>query len=80
MIEVKNTLNGKLNASIIKEYPELEEITITPTLEEQKFKPTQYGFSEVTVKAVQGISDNVRVEENTLIINEGNVEGSVLTL
>lgn len=52
MIEVKNTLNGELNASIIKEYPELENITITPTQEEQKLKSEKYGFGDVTVKAI----------------------------
>jgi len=53
MIEVKNTLEGKLNASIVKEYPELEDITVTPTLEEQKFKSNKYGYDDVTVKGIE---------------------------
>lgn len=52
MIEVKNTLNGKLNASIVKEYPELEEITITPALEGQELKPNKYGYSKITIEAI----------------------------
>lgn len=52
MIEVKNTLNGELNASIVKEYPELEEITVTPTLDGQELKPSKYGYSKVTINEI----------------------------
>lgn len=52
MIEVKHTLNGELNASIIKEYPELEEIIVTPTLEGQELEPSKYGYSKVKIKAI----------------------------
>lgn len=40
---------------VIKEvYPELENLTITPSNEEQKFKSSKYGYDEVTVKPVEG--------------------------
>ena len=43
-------IKGKTNASIIRIYPELENLEITPTLEDQKFKSEMYGFDEVNVK------------------------------
>ena len=52
MIKAKNTLEGKLNVSIVKEYPELENITITPSLEEQKLKSKMYGYGEVIVEGI----------------------------
>ena len=52
MIEIKNTLNGELNASIVKEYPELEEVTVIPTLERQELKPSKYGYSKITIKEI----------------------------
>lgn len=50
-------LKGKTNASIIKIYPELENIEITPTLEDQKFKSEMYGFNEINVKGVSSYID-----------------------
>lgn len=63
MIEVKNTLNGKLNASIVKEYPELEEITITPTLDGQELEPSKYGYSKVKIQAIP--ATDISIEPTT---------------
>lgn len=52
MIKATNKITGNLNASIIKQYPELENITITPTLEEQKLKSEKYGFDEIIVQGI----------------------------
>lgn len=72
MIKATNKLTGKTNASIIKVYPELENIEITPTVEDQTYTPTKYGFEEVKVK---GDSDLVpeNIKEGVTIFNiEGN--------
>lgn len=45
-------LKLKLNKVIIKEYPELEDLEITPTTEEQSFKSEKYGYGNVIVKGV----------------------------
>lgn len=50
-------IKGKTNASIIRIYPELENLEITPTLEDQKFKSEMYGFDEVNVKGVNAYID-----------------------
>ena len=52
MIKETNKLTGKLNASIIHFYPELEDITITPQLEEQVLKSEKYGFDDIVVKGI----------------------------
>ena len=57
MIKPTNKITGKLNASIIHVYPELENIEITPTVEDQTYTPTKYGFEEVKVKGVQAYID-----------------------
>ena len=56
-INTPQNLKGKTNASIIREYPELENIEITPTVEDQTYTPTKYGFEEVKVKGVQAYID-----------------------
>lgn len=52
-------LDTKTNASIIREYPELENLQITPTASEQKFKSEKYGYNEVTVEAIESEELNV---------------------
>lgn len=52
MIKETNKLTGKLNASIIHVYPELEDITITPQLEEQVLKSEKYGFDDIIVEGI----------------------------
>ena len=45
---------------ILKEYPELEDIVITPTLEQQQFKSDKYGFENVIVNAIN--AKELRIE------------------
>lgn len=63
MIKNKNTLKGKLNVSIVKEYPELEEITVTPTLDEQELNPSKYGYSKVKIEGIP--ATNVTITPTT---------------
>lgn len=50
-IIVMEKLVGKLNNPVINKYPELEDITITPTKEEQVFNSKKYGYDTVVVDA-----------------------------
>mgnify|MGYP003289559829 CR=1 FL=1 len=65
-------LKAKLNKVIIKEYPQLEDLEITPTKEEQKFKSTMYGYDNVSVKKVTADIDvNIKsenIKEGTSIL------------
>ena len=47
-------LTAVLKKVVIKEYPELENLIITPSNEEQKFKSSKYGFNEVICEKVKG--------------------------
>lgn len=74
-------LKGKTNVSIIKIYPELEDVEITPTIEDQIVKSDMYGFGEVKVKGVQSyIDEDIKPE----YIKEGvdilGVVGNVVEL
>lgn len=67
----RQTMSGSLNNSIVKVYPELEDLRIKPSNEEQVFKhPDSYGYDEIFVERVDG-------DELTIIptteeqINEG---------
>ena len=54
-INSENTLNGKLNNTIEHIYPTLENLKITPTMEEQVFKhENSYGYDVVTIEAIVG--------------------------
>ena len=81
MIKAKNQLQGQLNASIIHEYPELENVEITPAVEDKVYKSDMYGFDEVLVKGVQAyIDEDIKPE----YIKEGvdilGVVGNVVEL
>ena len=53
--KLKTTTNNNTNVQYIKVYPELENITVVPSLEEQKIKSKNYyGINEVTVTAIEG--------------------------
>lgn len=47
---VMENLVGKLNNPVIKKYPELENLTITPTKEQQQFTSEKYGYDTVIVE------------------------------
>lgn len=54
MLQAMNSLSGKLNNPVEYIYPELEDLTITPSTEQQTFKSNKYGYNNVTVNAVKG--------------------------
>ena len=58
-ISAKQNITGKLNNAVVREYPELEDLTVTPSAEEQHFKSEKYGYNNVTVKAVEGEELNI---------------------
>lgn len=39
---------------VIKEYPELEDLVVNPSTEEQNFNSNKYGFKSVTINAIKG--------------------------
>ena len=45
-------MTAKLNKVIEKVYPELEELSVVPTKEQQKFKSEKYGYDEVVVEPI----------------------------
>lgn len=63
-ISSKKTLTGKINNAIEKVYPELEDIIITPTTEEQHFKSKKYGYNNINVQAVDNTIDSNIQSEN----------------
>lgn len=79
-ISVSGKLKGEANASIVREYPTLEDIEITPTLEDQVVKSDFYGINEVTVKGVTAEidsdikSENIKAGVNILGV-DGGYEG-----
>ena len=84
-----NSLNFRLKNAVIKEYPELENIEITPSKEEQTFKSENYyGYDEVKVNGVTSeIDSNIKpenIKEGVEILGvSGNVEelnGEELTI
>ena len=65
-----NSLNFQLKNAVIKEYPELENIEITPSKEEQIYKSKDYyGYDEVKVKPVTNeVDENIKYFQNFSII------------
>ena len=60
-----NSLNFRLKNAVIKEYPDLENIEITPSKEEQTFKSKNYyGYNEVKVNGVTNEIDSNIAPEN----------------
>lgn len=60
-ISSKQALSGKLNNPIIELEPELEDLTVTPTGEEQHFKSEKYGYDNVTVLGDENlIPENIK--------------------
>lgn len=50
---------GNVRIGVKKIFPELEDLTVTPTATEQNFKSTKYGYNNVKVKAVEGEELNI---------------------
>lgn len=76
----QNKFNFKTKYAVIKEYPDLENIEITPSKEEQTFKSKDYyGYDEVKVNPVTNEIDNNITPENikkdvNILGVTGNVE------
>lgn len=78
-ISAKQSITGKLNNAVIRVYPELENLTVTPSTEQQIFKSSKYGYDNVIVEAVQSEELNItpnaveQIEEG--IFNKVTVAG-----
>ena len=71
-LTAKGSLNGKLNNPTIREYPELEDITITPTTEEQHLKSEKYGYGNITVEAIEDTNAKVLSEIEGLYLSSAS--------
>lgn len=81
MIRPTKVIRGKVNAAVIHEYPELENIEITPTVEDQVYKSDMYGFDEVKVKGVQAyIDEDIKPEYIKEGVDVLGVVGNVVEL
>ena len=80
MIKVKvNKKKIKIISNLAKMYPKLENLTVTPTSEQQTFThPNSYGYDEVVVNAVETETLNItpkEVEQNFVgLYGEVNVD------
>ena len=67
---------GDMELDVVKVYPELEDLEVTPSTEEQNFKSSKYGFNNVKVKPMEsGIKQFASVEE--MNVSTGNNEGDL---
>lgn len=75
----QNKFHFKTKYAVIKEYPDLENIEITPSKEEQTFKSKDYyGYDEVKVKGVTNeIDSNIAPENIKQGVNILGVTGNV---
>lgn len=74
-------IKGKTNASIIRIYPELENIEITPKVEDQEFQSEMYGYDKVKVKGVQSyIDEDIKPEYIKKGVDILGVVGNVIEL
>ena len=66
----------EMEQAIQEIYPELENLEVTPTNEEQKFRSEKYGYKEITVKKVTNdIDADIKPENIKLGVNILGVEG-----
>ena len=70
-INKKNHLKVKPNFFVDRQYPELEDLEITPTTEKQIFKSDKYGYNEVIVNAIKGNGTNVFLQQTEPETKEG---------
>lgn len=64
-ISAKQNITGKLNNAVVREYPELEDLTVTPSAEEQHFKSEKYGYDNVIVKAIAIETEELNIIPST---------------
>lgn len=75
-IKLTGSITGKLNGSTIVVEPELENLEVTPSTEEQVFKSKKYGFDEVKVNGITAeIDKDIKPENIKAGINILGVEG-----
>lgn len=79
-ISAKERITAKLNNKEVQVYPELEDLVVTPSVEEQHFKSNKYGYDNVTVEAVDSsIDENIKpenIKEGTNILGiDGQYRG-----
>lgn len=75
-IKLTGSITGKLNGSTIFVEPELENLEVTPSTEEQVFKSEKYGFDEVRVNGITAeIDKDIKPENIKAGINILGVEG-----
>ena len=68
-----------LSNKVSEIYPELEDITITPTTEEQNFKANKYGYNKVKVESIPPEYKRAEVIEKTLVLSRVSVnEGGLM--
>lgn len=74
-----NSLNFQLKNAVIKEYPELENLEVIPSKEEQTFKSKDYyGYDNVTINPVtNSIDENIKPENIKKDVSILGVTGSV---
>ena len=74
-----NSLNFQLKNAVIKEYPKLENLEITPSKEEQSFKSKDYyGYDNVTINPVtNSIDENIKSENIKKDVSILGVTGNV---
>lgn len=79
MIRAKGTLIGQLSNPIVREYPDIENLEVTPTKEQQIFShEDSYGYDQVTVKPIPNEYiipklDNKKIVDNGIF--DANDEG-----
>lgn len=81
--ELEEISLGNIKVDIQKVYPELEDLEVTPTREEQKFKSSKYGYNEVTVKGVdlkEDLSVELTEQDNLLNTQETTIEDIITAL
>jgi hypothetical protein len=82
--ELEEISLGNIKVDIQKVYPELEDLEVTPKLEEQKFKSSKYGYNQVIVKGTEGIIEDLSVElteqDNLLSEQEITIEDIIEAL
>lgn len=74
---------GPLKIGVKKVYPELEDLEVTPTTEEQIFKSEKYGYNEVKVKGAdlrEDLSNELTEQDTLLTEQETTIEDIILAL
>ena len=71
-LSAKQLLSGNLNNAIEIEYPDLEDIEITPTTEDQNFKSKEYGYNNIKVKGFKAnLQDKIVTKNGEYTADDG---------